>query len=143
MANKIAGKLINLYCRYYAITGGQYWPVVCVRNSGLTLQKTSIDATSNCGQDTVPGSDDDSMEIEVLYTAQPKDAGVLDANDMHTIYAAEAIAEFKYADDADTPVNFGFAFEGRVLSWAAAADATDLLTASMTIEPKGGITKLI
>ena len=143
MANKIAGKLINLYCRYYPITGGLYWPIVCVRNSNLNLQKTSIDATSNCGQDTIPGADDDSMDIEVLYTAQPKDASVLDANDMHTIYASETVVEFKYADDADDPVNFGFAFEGRVLNWNASADSTDLLTASMTIEPKGGVTKLI
>ena len=64
---KVNVKDLKVFVKYYDITGSEWWPVLCTINRTLTFNKNEVDVTSSCGQDFLPGNDDNSAEITAFW----------------------------------------------------------------------------
>ena len=143
---KVNAKDIIVGVQYYDITGSEYWPLVCVVTKQLNQQKTEVDATSDCGQDFLPGNDDNSFEAEVYWVTQASYAGdpVLTAKELHDIFTAEGAVNIRLADSLTSPVNYGFEFEAKVFGFADdMPQGGGPISCSLTFRPSGAITNLI
>lgn len=142
---KVNTKDLKVGIKYYDLTGAEYWPLVCTVTRSLSQQKNEVDVTTTCGQDFLPGNDDNSFEAEVLWLTAASYNGeeVVTASELWDIFNANGEVDIRLADDLDTPLNYGFDFAAQIFGFNDDAPTEGAVTNSLTFRVKGAISKLI
>lgn len=143
---KVNVKDINVFVKIYELTGSEWWPVNCTVTRSLSFAKNEVDVTSSCGQDFLQGNDDNSAEFTAFWLDPASYAGedVVTASELFDLYQSGATPEFAMCDGTpSTASKYGFSFSSQIFGFADDIPLEGGVTTTITLRPRGTITKLI
>ena len=142
MAKKsLAGKDVLLWIRSVAFTDDKWKVVVCAIQHTLSRQKSESTTVSKCGSETTPGTDDDSVSLDLTFVISGYvDASELTAATLEAMYTAGDSFTFKIADAYPSALYIDKDGAGVMTALEESYPAEGLVNYAVTIKVNGPIT---
>jgi len=98
MATYLAGTDVAFYVKETTYTAGIWKETVCAVQHTLTENKTESTVITKCGSVTTPGTNDDSISLDLTFLTSAPASTELSAAVLQDMYRAGVTFEWKIAD---------------------------------------------
>lgn len=98
MPTSLAGKDVNFYVKHSTFTNGQWWVAVCAIDTTLNEQKAESTVVTKCGSITTPGSNDDSVSLNLTLLTSAPAADEITATVLKEMYRAGVEFDWRVSD---------------------------------------------
>ncbi len=98
MSTSLAGKDVNFYLKHATYTNNQFWVAVCAIQTTLTENKAESTIITKCGAQTTPGSNDDSISLDMTFLTSAPASGELSASVLKEVYRSGDAFTWRISD---------------------------------------------
>lgn len=98
MPTSLAGKDVNFYVRHATYTNNEWWVAVCAIQTTLSEAKAESTVVTKCGSITTPGSNDDSISLDITYLTSEPAATEITAELLKELYRSGDVFDWRMSD---------------------------------------------
>jgi len=140
MATYLAGTDVAFYVKEPTFTNNQWWVAVCAIQHTLTENKTESTVITKCGSVTSPGTNDDSISLDLTFLTSTPAAMELSARVLQDMYRAGVTFEWKIADATPSALYIDLTGSGVGVSCVSSFPAEGLVNVAFEFKVNGSIT---
>lgn len=124
------------------LKGTNYTLVVCLTSNSLERTTNEIDASSKCGPNLLPGTQQIKVPFE-FHDVWDVNSGEISEGDLHTLWANKTIVSWKFGRATPTATDVTYTGVGFIGSLNTVAAQNAPVVTSSSIAVQGGITQTI
>ncbi len=140
MATSLAGKDVNFYVNAGSYTNNEYWVAVCAIQSTSNESKAESTVITKCGSVTAPGSDDNSVSLDLTFLTSTPGPKELNARVLKEIYRDNVVFDFILSDAQPSASYLDDRGEGVGTSCVSSYPAEGLVNVAFEFKVNGSIT---